>query len=261
MIEKLTNILKGLGFNDKEIEIYSALLPMGSASIRTIAEKTNINRGSVYDILESLTNKGFIFAEKKGSRRRFLAQPPEELLESIEKKQKNLESQKKKVEKAMPELLSFYAKQGGRPSVEYFDDDAGIKKILDDVLKTVTAKNLGERVSVTENGSPKEYYVYSSKSVRDYLYKLFPNFTKEKVRRGIKTKVIALGEGGDPKNLKLAERKWIKTDAPAYILIYGPKVALISVADDGKPFGVIIKDEKIAKTQKIICEELFEKLK
>ena len=96
--------------------------------------------------------------------------------------------------------------------------------------------------------------------MRDYLYKLFPNFTKEKVRRGIKTKVIALGEGGDPKNLRLAERKWIQTDAPAYIMIYGPKVALISVADDKKPFGVIVNDPKIAKTQKIIFESLFEKI-
>src|SRR3989344_2317904 len=129
MLNKLTNILKTLGFNDKEAEIYSALLPMGSASIRAIAEKTNINRGNVYDILKSLANKGFIFAEKKGSRRKFLAKSPEELLESIEKKQKNLESQKKKIREAMPELLSFYAKQGGRPSVEYFDEDTGIRNI------------------------------------------------------------------------------------------------------------------------------------
>lgn len=251
MIEKLTNILKDLGLSDKETEIYSALLPMGSASIRTIAKKTNINRGTVYDILESLANKGFIFAEKKGLRRKFAIKSPEELLDSIEKRQKNLETQKKKIGEAMPELLSFYAKQGGRPSVEYFDDDTGIKKILDDVLTEVSSPS----------SAIKEYYVYSSKSVRDYLYKLFPNFTKEKVRGGIKTKVIALGEGGDPKNLKLAERKWLLTDAPAYIMIYGPKIALISVADDKKPFGVVINDEKIAKTQKIIFEELFGKLK
>lgn len=250
MIEKLTNILKDLGFNNKEIEIYSVLLPLGSASIRTIAEKTNINRGTVYDILESLAKRGFITAIKKGERRKFALKSPEELLTFIEKQQKSLEAQKIKIKEVLPEFLSFYVKQGGRPSVEYFDDDQGIKYILENVLKV-----FGDTIS--EN---KEYYVYSSKSVRQYLYKLFPNFTKEKVRRRIKTKVIALGEGGDPKNLKLAERKWLATDAPAYILIYGPKIALISVADDKKPFGVIINDPKIAKTQKIIFESLFEKI-
>ncbi|OHA14423.1 MAG: hypothetical protein A2909_01250 [Candidatus Tagabacteria bacterium RIFCSPLOWO2_01_FULL_39_11] len=259
MFRELTNILRELGFNDKEIEIYSVLLPLGSASIRTIAEKTNINRGSVYDILESLANRGFITAEKKGSRRRFVVKSPEELLSSIEKKQKDFENQRKRITEAMPKLLSFYAKQGGRPSVEYFDDDSGIKKILEDVFKTVG--NIGGLSSVTEDSPPKkEYCVYSSKSVKEYLYKLFPNFTREKIKRGIRTKVIALGGGGDPKNLKMAQRKEIGTDAPAYIMIYGPKIALISVADDKKPFGVIIKDEKIAKTQRIIFESLFEKI-
>ncbi|MBI2507236.1 MAG: TrmB family transcriptional regulator, partial [Candidatus Niyogibacteria bacterium] len=77
---------------------------------------------------------------------------------------------------------------------------------------------------------------------------------------GIKTKVIALGEGGDPANLKLAERKWIAEDAPAYFLIYGPKIALISVAEDDSPFGVLIKDEKIARTQRILFDNLWGKI-
>jgi sugar-specific transcriptional regulator TrmB len=251
MILELTTILKDLGLSDKEIAVYSTILPMGSASIRILEKKTGINRGSVYDALESLAEKGFIAVEKKGLRRKFIVKSPEELLSSIEKKQRNLESQKRKIEREMPKLLSFYAKQGGRPSVEYFDDDEGIKKILEDVLLNLKAKFCKK----------KEYYVYSSKSVRRYLYKLFPNFTREKIMAGVKTKVIALGEGGDPKNLKLAERKWMQTDAPAYILIYGSKTALISVAEDEKPFGVIINDPKIAETQKIIFEELFKKLK
>lgn len=250
MITELTNTLKDIGFNDKEIVIYSTLLPLGSASIRTLAEKTGINRGTVYDILEALSQRGFIEIEKRGSRRKFLVKSPEELLNSLEKQQRDLENHKKKVEDVMPQLLSFYAKQGGRPSVEYFDDDEGIKRILEDVLDTVS-----------KSTHTKEYYVYSSRPVRQYLYRLFPNFTKQRIKKRLTTKVIALGEGGDPKNLQLAQRKWIAKDTPAYILIYGPKVALISVADDNVPFGVIIHDEKIAETQKIIFEELFLRLK
>lgn len=249
MIYELTNILKELGLNDKEIAIYSAILPLGSASIRTLAEKTGINRGTVYDTLESLSNKGFVAIEKKGSRRKFIVKSPEEISGSIEKQQKNLEKQRKKIDQAMPKLLSFYAKQGGRPSVEYFDDDEGIKKILEDVL------------DVAEKQRPKEYRVFSSRSVREYLYKLFPHYTKERIKKGVRIKAVALGKGGDFTNLELAERKGVETDSPAYTLIYGPKVALISVADDNVPFGVIINDKKIAETQRIIFEELFSRLK
>ncbi len=257
MIDKLTNLLKEIGFNDKEIDIYSAILPLGSASIRVIAERVKINRGTVYDTLESLAKKGFIDVKRIGSKKKFIAKSPEELLIFIENQEKTARNLKTKVKDSLPFLLSSYMKGGGKPTVEYFDDDKGIKNILEDVLKSF--KN-GIYFGMRYPNKNKEYYVYSSKSARNYLYKLFPNFTKEKLRLGVNTKVIALGEGADPKNLKFAERKYIHKDAPAYILIYGDKVAMISVADDRKPFGVIINNEKIARTQKIIFEELFNKL-
>ena len=249
MFSKVIPLLKSIGFDDKEVSVYAAILPLGSASIRAIAEKTGINRGTVYDILEALSAKGLISSEKRGSKRKFIADSPEKVLEELEKSEKSIQLKKRKVQEAMPTLLSFYAKQGGRPTVEYFDDDQGIKTILEDVLET--GRKLEEKMT----------YVYSSRPVRDYLYRLFPEFTREKIKFGIKTKVVALGVGGDPKNFKMAERRWLKDEAPAYFLLYGPKIALISVAEDEKPFGVVVSDEKIAKTQKIIFESLWERLK
>lgn len=245
---ELKELLKDIGLVDKEAQVYSALLPLGSASIRTLAEKTGINRGTVHDSLLALEIKGLVLSERRGSRRRFLVRSPAEILHTLENQKNKIEATEKKVEKALPILLSFYAKEGGRPSVEYFDSDEGIRLILKDVLSAVSRLD------------QKEYVLYSSKSMRSYLYKLFPEFTREKIKLGIKTKVIALGEGGDPKNLKMAERKWLASDAPAYVLIYGPKMALISVAEDNTPFGVLIRDEKIAKTQRIIFDNLWAKI-
>lgn len=245
---EMKELLKDIGLVDKETRVYEALLPMGSASVRILAGRTGINRGSVHDALNSLEKKGFVASERLGSRRRFLVRSPEDIIDTLEAQKKKIELSEKKVERALPALLSFYAKQGGRPSVEYFDSDEGIRKMLEDVLITVDA--LPE----------KEYALYSSKSVRSYLYKLYPGFTKEKIKRRIKTKVVALGEGGDPANLKMAERKWLDSDAPAYFLIYGPKVAMISVAEDDTPFGVLIKDEKIARTQRILFDNLWQKI-
>jgi len=242
---ELKELLKDIGLVDKEAQVYSALLPLGSASVRTLAEKTGINRGTVHDSLLALEVKGLVLSERRGSKRRFLVRSPEDILKALRSQKKKIEATEKKVEEALPTLLSFYAKEGGRPSVEYFDSNEGIRLILKDVLSTVS--RLAE----------KEYVLYSSKSMRSYLYKLFPEFTREKVKLGIKTKVIALGEGGDPKNIKLAERKWLDSDAPAYVLIYGPKLALISVAEDNTPFGVLIRDEKIAQTQRIIFDNLW----
>lgn len=248
MVFELKNALKSIELSDKEIAVYEAILPLGRSTVRQLSAKTGINRGTVHDILEELTQKGLLLSERHGSRRRFLLASPENILAVLDKKERDIAEHKKKIEKVIPQLMSLYAKEGGRPLVEYFDSDEGIKCILEDVLWTL------------EKNNEQEYVIYSSKSVRNYVYRLFPNFTKEKVKRGIRTRVIALGEGGDPKQLQMAERKWIEEDAPAYILVYGPKVALISVADDDTPFGVLIKDEKIAKTQKILFETLWRTL-
>ena len=248
MVPELKSILKSIDLSDKEIAVYSAILPLGTATVRILTTHTGINRGTVHDILEGLAKKGMVISEERGSKHRFSVASPDKILLAMEDKERIILEQKKKVASAIPQLMSMYAKQGGRPHVEYYDSDEGIKSILEDVLETVS-----------KNPS-KEYIVYSSKSLRNYLYKLFPNFTKEKIKRKIKTKVIALGEGGDPANMQMAERKWLSDDAPAYILIYGSKVALISVAEDKSPFGVLIRDEKIATTQKILFGELWAKI-
>lgn len=249
MVPELQTVLKSMGLNDKEIAVYDALLPLGRGTVRELSARTGINRGTVHDILELLLGKGLVLSERQGSRRRFLLASPETIVAVLEERKRALSDQAKKIQEVMPQLMSLYAKQGGRPRVEYFDSDEGIKKILDDVLETLRAED-----------AKKEYVLYSSKSVRNYLYKLFPNFTKEKVKRGISTKVIGLGEGADPRHMAMAERKTIAHDAPAYMIVYGSKIALLSVAEDDMPFGVLIEDPKIAGTQRLLFDTLWEKL-
>jgi sugar-specific transcriptional regulator TrmB len=249
MPPEIKALLQSIGLSDKEVAVYGAILPLGSASVRTIAEKTGINRGTVHDILENLAARGLLSFERRGARRHFFVESPDKVLGFLDERVAEIERERVHVQKVMPSLLSFYSKQGGRPTVEYFDDDDGIKRILEDILATIRLQK------------DKTYFAYSSKSVRNYLYRLYPTFTKDKVKLGIKTLVIALGEGVDAANLKLAERRYIQEDAPAYIIIYGSKLALISVAEDNHPFGVLIADPKIAETQKIIFKALWNKLR
>ncbi|MBI5742552.1 MAG: hypothetical protein HZA25_01800 [Candidatus Niyogibacteria bacterium] len=249
MPPEIKTLLQAIGLNDKEVAVYGAILPLGSASVRTIADKSGINRGTVHDILENLAARGLLSFERRGARRHFFVESPDKVLGFLDERAAEIARERERAAQAMPALLSFFAKQGGRPTVEYFDDDEGIKHILEDVL------------AVSEAQPDKTYCAYSSKSVRNYLYKLYPNFTKDKVRRKIETRVIALGAGSDPSLMQLAERRYIKEDAPAYILIYGPKVAMISVADDDRPFGVVTCDEKVAATQRTIFNALWDQLK
>ena len=56
----ITTLTK-LGLSDKEIAVYTALLSLGSAPVRSVSELAKVNRGTSYDILKSLRKRIFNF--------------------------------------------------------------------------------------------------------------------------------------------------------------------------------------------------------
>ena len=107
-------------------------------------------------------------------------------------------------------------------------------------------------------GVEQVYSVISTKTLREHLYRPFPNFTRQRVQRGIQVRVIAIGEGGD--EAELAERKWLPggegSDA-SYIAIYPPKVAIITLASRNYPVVIIIDSPAIASTQQLLFDTLW----
>jgi sugar-specific transcriptional regulator TrmB len=108
----------------------------------------------------------------------------------------------------------------------------------------------------------KEYYAYSSRTLRKYLYRHFPNFTRNRITTGVHVKVIAVGEGGELDTN--SERRWIAeppaSELSSYVIIYGPKVALISVSADETPYGVVIEEPGVAAMQRLLFGTLWSQL-
>lgn len=245
----IESILKQFGLSEKEIKVYLALLELGPAPVRKIAQRAGINRGTSYDILKSLISQGLASYFHKEKNQYFVAEDPERLKEVLEDKVNNLKKLEDKIETVIPELKSLIQKSGQKPVVKLYEGHKGIKSILQDVLE-VMVKN-----------KEKEYLIYSSADIRQYLYQEFPNFTEQRIKKGIKVKAIAFGQGGMEEGLD--ERRWLTKEksSPAYILIYDHKVAMISINEDKQPLGVIIEDRNLATTQKMIHNFVWQQLK
>jgi len=245
MIEK---VLQKTGLSDKEIKIYLSCLKLGPSPVRRIAEDANINRGTTYDILRSLISLGLISYYHKDKKQYFIAEDPQKIKDALEQKKQQLEKTKKEIDKIIPELRSIYNNAGAKPVVKFYEGYSGIKIILQDLITTLQDK------------SDKEYYVYSSSVIKEYLYNVYPEFSDERIKTGIKVKAISIGPGGKIRGLD--KRKWLtkKESAPTYILIYFGKVAMISVDDNKRPIGAIIEDSNIYRTQRMIFEFVWEKL-
>jgi sugar-specific transcriptional regulator TrmB len=238
--------LAQLGLDAKEIAIYEALLKLGPASIRDVAAQASINRGTTYETLKKLAGKGVVSYFPRGRRRVFQAEDPERLLTLGESKQQALTQAMEQLRREIIPTLKMSQTEFSPGNVRFYEGDDGVELVLRDILNTA-------------GRSPDSgYSVISTKTLREHLYRPFPNFTRQRIERGIKVRVIAVGEGGD--DAELAERKWLAADDTAdasYIAIYPPKVAMITLADQNYPVVVIIDSAAIASTQQIMFDTLW----
>ena len=241
-------ILKQLGFSEKEIKVYMALLKNGPSSVRTLAAASGINRGSTYDMLKSLKENGLVSFYHKDTKQFFVAEDPSALSKNLEHRIDNLEEVRGHLTQAIPELKSLFNAAGDKPVVKYYEGLGGVKTVLSDVLET------------TELSKEKLYYVFSSDAIRDYLYKAFPNFTRERIKKNVKVKAIGVGHKGTVAELSEKKSLDAKKSSPTYILIYPGKVAMISVNLAKQPLALIIEDEALFATQQQLFDFIWQAL-
>lgn len=250
--DKITvqKLLQQLDFSMAEAETYWALLNLETVSIRKVAAQSGVNRGTTYDAIKKLVAAGLVNTRKAGAREYYTAESPEKINDLIRDKRKELWYSQQHAQKLIPELLARKARPEGKPLVKYYEAEDGVVAILRDVLQTCS--QLEEPL----------YRVYSSRPLRQYLYKNFPQFTERRISEGIAVKVIAIGEGGDP--AAISERRWLPEHTPdvasSYTIIYADKVAHIAIAADQTPYGVLIEDRGAAAMQRLLFDSLWSRL-
>ncbi len=79
------NKLKDFGLNTYESKLWTALLSRGISTAGELSDIANVPRSRSYDVLESLEKKGFIVM-KLGKPIKYIAVPPEEVIERVKKK-------------------------------------------------------------------------------------------------------------------------------------------------------------------------------
>jgi sugar-specific transcriptional regulator TrmB len=246
---EIPHVLQQLGLGDKEIVVYMTLLSGGPSSVRKLAKDTGMNRGSVYETLKALQQRGLVGVYQKHKKQFFLAEDPDKLMDVVEHRERSITSLRRGISELLPELHSLYVHGGMKPVVKYYEGAKGVNIILKDVLRTMSDQ------------SDKLYRVYSSAALRDYLYKEFPHFTKERIERRLHVRVIAIGAGGDDQ--PLAERRWLsdREGSPTYSIIYGSKVAFFALGSADMPIGVLIEDARVAGTERMIFDHVWQSLK
>ncbi|MDD4990005.1 MAG: helix-turn-helix domain-containing protein [Candidatus Pacebacteria bacterium] len=244
MENTLINILKNLGFNEYETKVYLACLELGKSPVLEIARKARIKRTTVYNVVNLLLEKGLLskYEDEKGQK--FLAEPPEKILDMLQQKEKEFA-------RLLPNLMAITSTGSDiRPEVKFYQGKEGIKAVYEDIINTC------------EKGDSVDAYFAedSFDFFSDYSF-MEKRIAKGFGGRGIgfDSEIVRKHRANDKKELR--QTKVVsKDELPIGIekIIYKGKVALINF--HGIPFGVIIKSPQIYKAEKAIFELLWKKI-
>lgn len=238
---------ESIGLNNRDKRVYEALLAEPMSSVRRLAEQTGINRGSVFESIKDLQASGLVSYVQVGVRHKYIAESPETLHELIDDKRRELRD----THGVVDDYIRFL-----RPQLErvhdirhfaaFYEGEEGVANVLRDVLTTCRLQAVSE------------YRVISSPRVSEYMYHNYPRFTHERVKLGLYVKILRQGRPlrGEA---EVSERRYLadQTDNGAYTLIYGRKVAIISINELNQLSAVVIDNEGAAHSQAAMFDQAW----
>ncbi len=83
---------KELGFTDREIKVYLALIELGTSTVGPISKKTKLAPSKVYETIEKLKEKGLVSFIVISKTKHFQASDPNEIINLIEEKKRRFKS-------------------------------------------------------------------------------------------------------------------------------------------------------------------------
>lgn len=128
------NLLMRAGLDDREVEVYLALLAMKSARATDIAKAAKQTRTHTYVILRDLASKGLVSEIERGKVIHFVAEPPERIISFVKNREEELESLQDLLQGAMPFLKGLTHPLEGKPRVKVLHGLSGVRSVYRDVL-------------------------------------------------------------------------------------------------------------------------------
>lgn len=250
MIKKF---LQTLGFSEKEIKLYVALLELGRGTPTEISRKTNLNRTTVYDIVRVLMDRGLISKFKKGSSTYFYSRDPKQLLAYLEREKqesvRKFEKQQKRLTELLPEFVSLEnLKKRSRPRVQFFEGEKGVREAYEDTL--------------TSSGT---IYAYTNvQAMIEGLPNFFPDYWKRRAKKKIPIHAVFVDNTASRERAKFNQEELRQTKFLEKGKEFSPEVKIYNdkmlIASWKEKIAVIVESGEFIKLQKTIFEELWKRL-
>jgi len=202
--------------DDKETKVFSALIKMQSSTVNTLMKKTNIERRTIYDILERLIQKGYARYVYENNVKTYSPTNKEILLESLQKKVEDFKQ-------IMPQFDSLDTKEA---HIELFNGIEGVRMVFNEI---VASKDIHYAF-----GDVSKFVEQTGFDTQKFLARLERQNAHEK---------IIYAEGKKALRIKNGEYRFLKKELvpPTPVIICGNVTFLFMFSD---PILIIRMDNK-----------------
>lgn len=126
----MKDFLEKIGLSEKEAGVYLYLLKVDSDSVADIAKHTDINRTTVYPVLQQLIQKEFVEEIKEKSKVLYRARTPDRIESYLQEQKIKIEEQTHEAKDIIPQLKGMVREEGQRPVIEYGEGRDAILKAI-----------------------------------------------------------------------------------------------------------------------------------
>lgn len=238
-----TELFRELGFTDREIKVYLALLDLGSTTVGPITSKTKLQAAKVYETLEKLKEKGLVSFIVVSKTKYFQASDPQEILHLLDERKRRF--------KEILEELKLKQKDHAPKQVAVVHEGYKAFKALFNRI----ADELHKGDSYWAFAFKKEYYTpTTSLFLRSFHRTLEEKKIEDRAiaHNSIKKNIKNTFEGN--KNIKI---KFTRNDTPLGVIIIKDKVINLIWGD--RPTAIEITSEQIHEQYEKFFLELWKK--
>ena len=251
MNEQIIKLLEELNIAGNEAKVYLACLELGPTTITKIARKAEVERATVYAILDRLKEKGLVSIEVKESDRHIQVESPEKLLMLSRHKKRTIEEKEHDFKEILPDLLASVNQRGKQPKVRFYEGKEQFMAVFDQALDEAKEK----------------MYFFGAASI--FVDLISYQFEKEWIKRRVRKKIhidILVHKTPLTERFKIDDSKEMRTTRflpsnmkfEASYLLWGNKIALWNPV---VPLAIVIEDDIIVKMFKEMFLGLWGKAK
>lgn len=245
--------LRKIGLQPKEIAVYLTSLRLGPQTITSIANRTNIQRTTVYDVFKSLIKKGLASKSTRGGVMYFQVLDPQNLVSYLEREKneyvRKLTKEQQEIAEIIPALKSLENPLSTKPKVKFFEGEKGMRQAYEDTLTSSEPIRAYANVEEMHKGLPN----------------FFPEYYARRTEAGIHIRAISPDNETSKERQKqdkkeLRKMKLIPRDRYHFspeMNIYDDKVLIASWQEK---MAIIIESKEIAELHKSIYDLLWSRL-